>query len=142
MCYASPTTTPAWPALGLEEIDTSEIGLVEGWMQGRDTDEDGLDDCDEMRDLDPYTYGVQIPFDPDVADSTGDEFDPSPDGIPDGQNDWDSDGLSNADEIEWGNDPTDPLSSTEFPLSWWAAAVALLSIGLLLLRTQSKDKNV
>ncbi len=121
--------SPAF-ALGFEDIDTSEIGLVEGWMEGRDTDGDGIEDYYEVVDLYPETCEVDNPFDPDDDDSCGDAGDTEPDGIPDGQNDWDGDGMSNAEEIAWGYDMDDPLSFTTVPALSWLGGIAL---GLLLM---------
>ena len=45
-----------------------------------DTDDDALSDRDEVRDLDPGAGGTQNPFDPLVADSTGDSGQDTPDG--------------------------------------------------------------
>jgi len=73
-----------------------------------DTDGDGLLDGDEIYDLDPDTPGVQNPFDPLNADSTGDNGQDTGDGVPDGENDYDGDGQTNAYEIENGGDPLDP----------------------------------
>jgi len=79
-----------------------------------DTDRDGLPDGDEVRDLDPDTGGVQNPFDPLDDDTTGDGFVGSPDGVPDGQNDYDGDGQSNAYEFQQDTDPTDESSVTTY----------------------------
>jgi len=74
-----------------------------------DTDHDGLSDSEEVRDLDPAAPGVQNPFDPLNSDSTGDNFQNSGDGVPDGQNDYDGDGQSNAFESHSYSNPIDPL---------------------------------
>jgi len=96
-----------------------------------DTDGDGLTDDEETWDLDPETPGVQNPFDPDDPDSTGDDGAEGPDGIPDGQNDWDGDGMSNADEFAWGYSPVDPLSFAVLPVAGLAGLVALCGLCLL-----------
>lgn len=76
------------------------------WL--RDVDANGLSYSDETRDLDPLAAGVQNPFDPDVADTTGDVFSNAPDGVVDGDNDYDGDSLSNAAELNEHH--TNPLS--------------------------------
>jgi choice-of-anchor C domain-containing protein len=73
-----------------------------------DSDGDGLSDNEEVRDLDPATPGVQNPFNPLDPDSTGNNGAVGPDGVLDGANDWDNDGASNADEFAAG---TNPLTS-------------------------------
>ena len=70
-----------------------------------DGDGDGISDFEESRDLDTTTAGVQNPFDAMAADSTGDNGSTSPDGTPDGQNDWDGDGRTNAAELGAGTNP-------------------------------------
>ena len=82
---------------------------------GHDADGDGLTDGQETIDLDPATPGVQNPFNPDEADSTGDDGSTEPDGVPDGQNDWDGDGMANGAEFEWGFDPLYAGSYGELP---------------------------
>ncbi len=75
-----------------------------------DSDGDGMSDWDETRDLDPLTPGVQNPFDPLDIDVSGDNGQNTPDGTPDGENDYDGDGLSNAEELANGSNPLDPHS--------------------------------
>lgn len=70
-----------------------------------DRDEDGILNYDEIRDHDPDTAGVQNPFDEGNADSTGNNGSLSPDGIPDGENDFDNDGITNAAELLNGTSP-------------------------------------
>jgi len=82
-----------------------------------DHDNDGLTDWQELMDLDPETPGDQNPFDPQDADTTGDDGDPNPDGIPDGQNDWDGDGMTNAQELAWGYNPFDDSSYGTLPIA-------------------------
>ncbi|MCP4643594.1 MAG: hypothetical protein GY851_24310 [bacterium] len=96
------------------------------YVESVDIDGDGLTDEQEAMDLDPDTPGVQNPFDPNDPDSTGDNGSVGPDGILDGQNDWDGDGMTNADEFTWGYDPLDPASFTEVPISWWPMAFVIL----------------
>ena len=86
-----------------------EIALV-GSAVGDDADGDGLSDTDETRDLNPCLSGVQNPFNAADADSTGDGWQAASDGFEDGFNDWDSDGMSNADEFLFGYNPIDPNS--------------------------------
>ena len=80
-----------------------------------DADNDGLSDGDEVRDLDTGTPDVQNPFDPLDPDTTGDGFSDVADGVLDGQNDYDGDGMSNADEFTFGYNPIDPGSWAEVP---------------------------
>jgi len=106
----------------------SEFGLTDG---ASDLDGDGLTNEQETMDLDPDTPGIQNPFDPGVKDSTGDNEDPNPDGIADGLNDWDGDGMRNAEEFLWGYDPLDPVSYALLP---GASTVAhLVAIAVLLM---------
>ncbi len=98
-----------------------------------DTDGDGLKDGDEVHDLDHDTPGVQNPFDPLEPDTVGDNFQDWPDGIPDGLNDYDGDGMSNRDEFQWDYNPVDPDSFGEVPLSWQPVVVVLLGVGITLL---------
>ncbi len=97
---------------------------------GTDADGDGLTYEEESRDLDPYTPGIQNPFDPDSDDTTGDNGQLAPDGVPDGDNDFDGDGMSNADEFDFGFDPMDPESSGQLPLAG-PIGVCLLALALL-----------
>jgi uncharacterized delta-60 repeat protein len=94
-----------------------------------DTDGDGLEDGDEVRDLDPVTPDVQNPFNPLNADSTGDSGQDTGDGVPDGQNDYDGDGMSNRDECTFGYNPLDPASWAEVP---GVTPVGLTSLVLLI----------
>lgn len=77
---------------------------------GIERDRDGLLDHDETRDLVPGVPGIQNPFRADATDSTGDNGSLEPDGIPDGQNDFDDDGQSNAAEFAAGTNPADMLT--------------------------------
>ena len=75
-----------------------------------DRDEDGLPNVFESSPLKiSHTVleniGDQRPFHPSVTDSSGDFFSLEPDGIPDGENDFDGDGISNAREVENGWNP-------------------------------------
>jgi len=108
-------------------------------LPGIDSDEDGLTEEQETMDLDPVTPGIQNPFDPDEEDSTGDSFSDEPDGIPDGQNDWDGDGMTNAEEFAWGFNPIDPLSFATLPLPWPLAVLGLFAVGVA--RTVRKKRN-
>lgn len=95
-----------------------------------DGDGDGISDGNEMRDLDPDTPGTQNPFDPLVPDSIGDDFQDTPDGKPDGWNDYDGDGMCNAHEFWFGTDPLDPDSWAEVPAT---TAFGLSALVLVLL---------
>jgi hypothetical protein len=76
-----------------------------GRRMGIDRDRDGLLDHDEIRDLAPALPGIQNPFRPDNPDSTGDDGSLAPDGIPDSENDFDGDGLTNLAELNAGGNP-------------------------------------
>jgi hypothetical protein len=91
-----------------------------------DTDGDGLNDGDEVRDLDPEAPGVQNPFHPLDPDTTGDDFQDTPDGVPDGQNDYDGDGQSNAYELLYGSNPLD--ASVVVPGVSYLGVVVLLAL--------------
>jgi hypothetical protein len=92
-------------------LDNEEVYTYPTDPNDPDTDNDGLKDEYEVRDLDP-----ENPFDPLDPDSTGDDGQDTPDGVPDGQNDYDGDGMSNRDEFTFGYDPLDPNSWAEVPL--------------------------
>lgn len=79
----------------------------------------------ETEDLDPNTPGVQNPFDPASEDTTCDDGQTTPDGVPDGQNDWDGDGMSNAEEFAWGYNPIDAAA--------YGAVTAMTPLGYVLL---------
>ncbi|MEM7387577.1 MAG: thrombospondin type 3 repeat-containing protein, partial [Verrucomicrobiota bacterium] len=74
---------------------------------GIDRDRDKLLDYDEIRDLAPLVPGIQNPFDPARADVSGDHYDVLPDGVPDHENDFDGDGITNGEEIDAGTNPVD-----------------------------------
>ncbi|MGI9241540.1 MAG: YncE family protein [Verrucomicrobiales bacterium] len=86
-----------------------------GGRLGGDRDRDGLPDYDEQRDFAPSITGHQNPFQSNSIDSTGDNGSTEPDGVPDGENDFDGDGSSNAAELAAGTNPADNLS-VEVPL--------------------------
>jgi hypothetical protein len=81
------------------EYGCSNVGFAACYINypgggpGLDGDGDGLSNVDETRDLDPVT-----------------------DGVPDGRNDWDGDGVSNAREFAFGYNPTDAESWPALPL--------------------------
>ncbi len=102
---ASPTTPVTYTAV--------PTGCAE--RLGGDRDRDGLPDYDEQRDFAPTITGHQNPFQDNALDSTGDNGSTSPDGVPDGENDFDGDGSSNSDELAAGTNPADNLS-IEVPL--------------------------
>ncbi|MFT5108017.1 MAG: YVTN family beta-propeller protein [Pseudoalteromonas tetraodonis] len=101
--------TPSTPVTFTCVVDGCGIRLA------LDRDRDGLRDYDEMRDFAPSITGHQNPFQDNSADSTGDNGSTLPDGIADGDNDFDGDGTSNADELLAGTNPADNLS-VEVPL--------------------------
>ncbi len=86
---------------GYNPISASSFGAP----SETDTDGDGVSDAVESVDLDPGTPGVQNPFDAFLGDTTGNNGANSPDGVADGQNDYDGDGLSNLVESVFGINP-------------------------------------
>jgi hypothetical protein len=104
-----------------------------GERLGGDRDSDGIPDFDEFRDFAPGITGHQNPFQANATDSTGDNGSTVPDGIPDGENDFDGDGTNNDAELAAGTNPADNLSvevpfnhnitatNTTVTLSWDAA---------------------
>lgn len=94
-----------------------------------DSDDDGLKDIDETRDLDPNTPGTQNPFNPNNPDSTGDFGTLSGDGKLDGLNDFDGDGQTNAEEFAKGSNPVDSESHMPVGSAGVGAAVTAL-VGL------------
>ncbi len=64
--------------------DGEEINTYLTNPKQKDSDLDGLTDGQEVMDLDPVAGGVQNPFDPNNADTTGDSGSNSPDTIGDG----------------------------------------------------------
>ncbi len=103
------------PTVYLSRLLTRESGferltftLVPGnygeWLT-LDRDGDGLRFGDEVHDFEPAVPGVQNPFDPERRDSTGDNGSTEPDGIPDGENDFDGDSVSNSYEFLIGTNP-------------------------------------
>ncbi len=87
-----------------------------GRRMGIDRDRDNLLDYDEIRDLVPEVAGVQNPFLSDQPDRTGDDGSMVPDGIPDGLNDFDNDGQTNAAEFLAGTNPVDNWTEVAPPL--------------------------
>lgn len=86
-----------------------------GERLGIDRDRDGIGNFDEIRDFSPDISGLQNPFRADSNDSTGNNGSTAPDGIPDGQNDFDGDGILNSEELAAGSNPADNLA-VEVPL--------------------------
>lgn len=101
---------------GYNPIDPSNYGVRTVY----DTDGDGILDEDERED----PFG---PFDPYIGDTSGNYFSDAPDGIPDGQNDYDGDGLDNAFEYRWGTNPLEPDYDIKIP------ATSFLSVGVAVL---------
>lgn len=87
-----------------------------GRRMGIDRDRDNLLDYDEVRDLVPEVAGVQNPFQSDQLDRTGDNGSMVPDGIPDGLNDFDMDGQTNAAEFLAGTNPVANWTDAAPPL--------------------------
>jgi YVTN family beta-propeller protein len=87
-----------------------------GRRLGIDRDRDNLLDYDEVRDLVSSVPGVQNPFRADGIDNTGNNGSMIPDGLPDGQNDFDNDGQTNAAEF---------LANTNPVTNWTALAPPL-----------------
>jgi hypothetical protein len=93
-----------------------------------DTDDDGLLDGQELTDLDPVAPGIQNPFNPLDPDTSGDNFSTVPDGIPDGINDYDGDGMLNRDEFQWGTNPLNPLEWADVPAAGGLAVLAMMAL--------------
>jgi hypothetical protein len=85
-----------------------------------DSDDDGMSDG----------FEADNGFDPVDDDEMGDDGATGPDGTPDGENDWDGDGISNEDEESGGTDPqvSDVPVASVFALL--VLALALCVIGL------------
>jgi hypothetical protein len=101
--------------------DMDKDGLVDGYEvligtypNDPDSDDDGLSDRDEVRDLNVHLPGSQNPFQPLNADSTGDTVNGDasqrdvPDGVRDGDNDYDGDTFLNKFEFWFRWNPLDP----------------------------------
>jgi YVTN family beta-propeller protein len=111
-----------------EAVTFTAVPKGSGRRVGIDRDRDTLLDYDEVRDFAPGITGIQNPFAGNNMDSTGNNGSLIPDGVPDGQNDFDNDGISNAAEIAAGTNPVDNLS-VEVPMApladWDSGATAL-----------------
>ena len=97
-------------ASAVSPLTFTVVPLSSGNRIGIDRDSDGLLDHDERRDLYPGLSGHSNPFNPDFADVSGNNGSLIPDGIPDGQNDFDGDGTSNSAELINGTNPADNLA--------------------------------
>jgi hypothetical protein len=84
-----------------------------GRVDPGDSDNDGLSDDDESKDLSSGSKSFWNPFDPDLPDSTGDNNSDVGDGVLDGFNDYDGDGYGNALEFFYGSSPVDLSSLPE-----------------------------
>ena len=117
--YQSDRADSTLSFLELEQIAaTSGIPLTftavakgTGARLGIDRDCDGIGDFDETRDLAPEVPGFQNPFSVLSSDATGDAGSLEPDGIPDGDNDFDDDGTSNSAELAAGTNPVENLGA-------------------------------
>jgi len=138
---------------GLELLPTNQTGsameiayiaALDAFHSDQDTDGDGLSDAQEIEDLDPISAGVQNPFDPCSADTTGDDGFIGPDGIPDGQNDWDGDGMTNAEEFRWGFNANDAESYGILPAAsvWSLVMLAALLLFIGCVRYRASQKGV
>jgi hypothetical protein len=111
--YTRSTTGMDWGYLWIEYSGATTgtaVTKLYGLTDATDTDNDGISDENETRDLDSVTPGVQNPFSPEVYDSAQDLQNLSPDGLSDGSNDHDGDGFTNQEEFLRGTNPLDPLS--------------------------------
>ena len=86
-----------------------------GLRLGIDRDVDGIGDFDESRDLAPDIPGYQNPFSALLSDTTGNAGSLEPDGIPDGDNDFDDDGIINKAELLAGTNPVENLTAPAMP---------------------------
>jgi YVTN family beta-propeller protein len=117
------------------EVTFSAVPFGSGDRLGLDRDGDGMFDFDEVRDLDQLVPGIQNPFDPDDADSTGDNGQNTGDGTPDGQNDYDNDSDDNTTEFESPTGtPAGPSLLAGLPAiqDWGMVITIMLMAGALL----------
>lgn len=125
-----------WVYLGIDNFQIDEAGIMEsktalvnraspatpvtftvvpegcGDRFGIDREDDGLLDHDEIRDFFPLIPGHQNPFNPRLADASGDNGSLAPDGIADALNDFDGDGTDNGTELANGTNPAENLAGT------------------------------
>lgn len=118
--------------------DGNEVYIYNTDLLLWDTDDDGMGDKFEV------TYG----FNPLCPDCMGNGPTPErnyPDGILDGQNDWDADGLSNADEQTWGHDPLNSQDSATLPAmdsaTAWALVVNFICFGLFIIWRNKRQRR-
>lgn len=76
-----------------------------GFRLAIDRNGDGLSNYDTIRDWNPVLEGVQNPFDLTDPDVSGDNGSREPDGIPDALNDFNGNGIPNAEWIAQGGNP-------------------------------------
>ena len=100
--------------------------------QDADSDDDGLEDDAEWIDLNDMNDGIQNPFDPNDQDSTGNDWSTDPNGVPDGDDDFDGDGVSNSQEIDEGTSPVIGIVPAWSLVT--SAILALVLIGCLAAR--------
>jgi hypothetical protein len=106
-------TDPNDPDMDNDGLSDGYEVLIGSNPEDADSDDDGLCDRDEVRDLDVHLPGYQNPFHPLSPDSTGntvngdESWKDLPDGVRDGDNDYDGDAFLNKFEFWFGWNPID-----------------------------------